>query len=137
MTEQHTYPPGQWGSLARQWFRALKSENKSKNTITTYLYAVRILGEWAHSQSEPIPPTEIQPQHIRDFIADLIDRTSAANAHTNYRALRTFFRWLVEDEEEIDRSPMDPHQGAIRTGEAGPDRQRRRHPRDDRGVRWS
>jgi len=107
MTEQHTYPPGQWGSLARQWFRALKSENKSKNTITTYLYAVRILGEWAHSQSEPIPPTEIQPQHIRDFIADLIDRTSAANAHTNYRALRTFFRWLVEDEEEIDRSPMD------------------------------
>ena len=43
--------------------------------------------------------------HIREFIAELLDRISAGNAHTNYRSLRTFFRWL-EDEEEIERSPM-------------------------------
>ncbi len=93
--------------LAKQWRRALRAENKSERTITTYLYAVRILGEWASEQPEPIEPTEIGPRDIREFIGELLDRTSAANAHTNYRALRTFFKWLVQDEEEIDRSPMD------------------------------
>src|SRR6266568_330464 len=107
MADLHTYPPGQWGMLAKQWRRALKSDNKSARTITTYLYAVRILGEWASKQAEPIEPTTIGPRDIREFIGNLIDKTSAANAHTNYRALRTFFRWLVEDEEEIDRTPMD------------------------------
>ncbi|HEX4721552.1 MAG TPA: phage integrase N-terminal SAM-like domain-containing protein, partial [Pseudonocardiaceae bacterium] len=107
MADLYKYPPGQWGMLAKQWRRALKSDNKSERTITTYLYAVRILGEWASEQAEPIEPSGIAPGDIREFIGGLIDTTSAANAHTNYRALRTFFRWLVEDEEEIDRSPMD------------------------------
>lgn len=93
--------------LAKQWRRALKSDNKSDRTMTTYLYAVRILGEWASERPEPIEPSDIGPRDIREFIGELIDTTSAANAHTNYRALRTFFRWLVQDEEEIDRSPMD------------------------------
>jgi integrase/recombinase XerC len=101
------YPAGEWGLLARNWYRALKSENKSENTIRIYIYAVRQLGEWALAQPDPIAPTEVEPQHVRDFIAQLIEKTSAGNAHANYRALRTFFKWLVEDEEEIDRSPMD------------------------------
>jgi site-specific recombinase XerD len=49
---------------------------------------------------------DAEPLHIRAFIVELVDRTSAGNAHTNYRALRTFFNWLVL-EEEIDRTPMD------------------------------
>ncbi|HYQ62786.1 tyrosine-type recombinase/integrase [Actinophytocola sp.] len=36
----------------------------------------------------------------------MIERTSAGNAHTQYRSLRTFFGWLVR-EDEIDINPMD------------------------------
>jgi site-specific recombinase XerC len=53
-----------------------------------------------------VRPTEVKPAHIREFVAELIDRTSPGNAHTNYRRRRTFFRWLVE-EDEIDRTPTD------------------------------
>jgi len=106
VTKRLVYPPAGWGLLARQWERALRSENKSPNTIYAYIQSVRLLGEWAHRQSPVLDPTEVQPAHIRDFIAELIERTSAGNAHTNYRGLRTYFRWLVM-EEEIDRTPMD------------------------------
>jgi len=41
------YPHGQWGQLARDGHRTLRSKNKSRNTIFVYLHAVRLLGEWA------------------------------------------------------------------------------------------
>jgi hypothetical protein len=53
-----------------------------------------------------VAPADVKPLHIHAFIVELMDRTSAGNAHTNYRALRTFFNWLVL-EEEVDRTPMD------------------------------
>jgi site-specific recombinase XerD len=92
--------------LARSWELALRADNKSENTLYAYIQAVRLLGEWALRQEPIVAPTDIRPLHIRAFIVDLVDRTSAGNAHTNYRALRTFFNWLVV-EEEIDRTPMD------------------------------
>lgn len=106
MTKHLVYPPGEWGLMARSWELALRADNKSANTIHAYIQAVRWLGEWAHEQSPIVAPADVKPLHIRAFIVDLVDRTSPGNAHTNYRALRTFFNWLVI-EEEIDRTPMD------------------------------
>jgi site-specific recombinase XerD len=106
MAKRVIYPQGVWGLFARSWELALRADNKSDNTVWAYIQAVRLLGEWAHRQDPAIEPTEVQPIHIRLFIAELIKRTSPGNAHTNYRGLRTFFNWLVS-EGEIDRSPMD------------------------------
>ncbi|HEX3784041.1 MAG TPA: tyrosine-type recombinase/integrase [Pseudonocardiaceae bacterium] len=106
MTKRVSYPQGIWGLFARSWELSLRADNKSENTIYAYIQAVRLLGEWAHRQQPVIEPTDVRPIQIRLFIAELINRTSAGNAHTNYRALRTFFNWLV-DEGEIDRTPMD------------------------------
>ena len=106
MAKRVIYPPGVWGLFARSWELALRADNKSDNTIWAYIQAVRLLGEWAYRQEPAIEPTEIQPIHIRLFIAELIKRTSPGNAHTNYRGLRTFFNWMV-NEGELDRSPMD------------------------------
>jgi site-specific recombinase XerD len=100
------YPPGAWTLLARQWERALRSENKSHNTIWAYLQAVRLLGEWSYRQDPAVQPDEITHHHIQAFIAELLARTSAGNAHTNYRGLRTFWKWMVL-EEEVEHSPMD------------------------------
>jgi integrase/recombinase XerC len=106
MTKRLVYPPDVWGLFARSWELALRADNKSDNTLYTYIQAVRLLGEWAHRQSPVVAPADVKPMHIRAYIVELVDRTSAGNAHTNYRALRTFFNWLVL-EEEIDRTPMD------------------------------
>jgi integrase/recombinase XerC len=107
MTKSIIFPGGGWGLNARGWQRALRAQNKSDNTIRIYIHAVRLLGEWALERPEPFEAPETTPDHINVFMGDLIEKTSAPNAHTNYRALRTFFKWMVDVEEEIDRSPMD------------------------------
>lgn len=44
-------------------------------------------------------------EHVQAYIAATIKRTSASNANQHFRALKTFFNWL-ENEEEITRTPM-------------------------------
>jgi integrase/recombinase XerC len=125
MAVKIVYPSGTWGLVAREWARALKAENKSDNTIRIYIYALRQLAEWAERQDQdpgtgadpdtetgdvvepPAEPSEVRKTHIRAFMAELVGKTSAANAHTNYRSLRTFFVWLRDEEEDISTSPME------------------------------
>ncbi|MGI8309410.1 tyrosine-type recombinase/integrase [Saccharopolyspora hattusasensis] len=106
MKAPYTSAPGEWGTLAREWRRSLGADNKSPNTVRIYLHAVRQLGDWASSQPTPVEPATIKAQDIRDYMQHLLDRGRAGNAHNHYRSLRTFFTWLV-DEEELDRSPME------------------------------
>lgn len=102
----YIYAPGEWGILANEWRISLVADNKSPNTIRIYLHAVRLLGEWSYRQEEVYEPTTITTTGIREYMGELLGRTTPGNAHNNYRALRTFFNWL-DAEEEIDRSPMD------------------------------
>ncbi|MFF4749990.1 tyrosine-type recombinase/integrase [Streptomyces sp. NPDC002514] len=100
---------------------ALRSENKSDNTIRIYGHAVNSSGRFLLDKEGGYQPTadedgtpgrpapadldEIHREHVQAYIADTIRRTSPANAHQHFRALKTFCNWLL-DEEEIDRSPM-------------------------------
>ncbi|GGV80365.1 tyrosine-type recombinase/integrase [Streptomyces thermoviolaceus] len=109
------------GPMAASWLRALRSENKSDNTIRIYGNAVNSFTRFLldeengyrpaaaedGSPGRPAPADleEVHREHIQAYIAATIARTSPATAHQHYRALRTFFTWLV-DEEEIDRHPM-------------------------------
>lgn len=105
MKPRFAYAPGDWGSYANEWRRALEADNKSPNTVRIYLHSVRMLGEWAHAQAPPLEPEDVRAGHIRDYMKHRLDTTSPGNAHNNYRALRTFFAWLV-DEGELDDTPM-------------------------------
>jgi site-specific recombinase XerD len=80
---------------------------QAHNTIHAYIQAVRLLGEWTHQQNPSVQPTDVTSRHVQASMADLIERTSAGNAHTNYRGLRTFWKWMVL-EEEVEHSPMRP-----------------------------
>lgn len=103
--------------LAASWLRALKSQNKSDNTVRIYGNAVNSFGRFladpesgyrpADDDGRPAPADldEIHREHVEAYIAATIARTSPANAHNHFRALKTFFGWLI-DEEELDRSPM-------------------------------
>jgi integrase/recombinase XerC len=105
MKPRYAYAPGDWGTYAKEWRRALEADNKSPNTVRIYLHSVRMLGEWAMAQSPPLEPSDVDAVAIRDFVKHRLDTTSAGNAHNNYRAIRTFFVWLV-DEGELDDTPM-------------------------------
>ncbi|MFD7511827.1 tyrosine-type recombinase/integrase [Streptomyces sp. NPDC059853] len=55
----------------------------------------------------PLPASieDIHRDHIAAYITRWIDRGKVPMANQQFRSLKTFFGWLV-DEEEIDRSPM-------------------------------
>jgi site-specific recombinase XerD len=109
------------GPMAASWLRALKSENKSDNTIRIYANAVNSFARFLLDQDAGYQPVadeegtpgrpapseldEVHREHVQAYIAATIARTSPANAHQHFRALKTFFNWLT-DEEEIDRTPM-------------------------------
>jgi site-specific recombinase XerD len=109
------------GPMAASWLRALKSENKADNTIRIYGNAVNSFARFlldpedgyqpaatedgAPGRPAPTDLDDVHREHVQAYIAATIARTSPANAHQHFRALKTFFNWLV-DEEEIDRSPM-------------------------------
>lgn len=93
--------PPSWRQLIRHWARALQAENKSQRTIGIYTGAVRSLAR----RFPETDPCGVDRGAVRDYIAHLVEETSAGNAHTNYRALQQWFKFLVL-EEEIDQSPM-------------------------------
>ena len=114
--------------VVQEWDRTLRSENKSANTVRIYSLAAAQMAAWITTQSDLVGPTEVTAHHVRGFIADVLERTNAGNAHTTYLLLRIFFKWLV-DEGGIDVSPMDHTKGADRGREAGRDPARRHQAR--------
>ncbi|MFD3310109.1 tyrosine-type recombinase/integrase [Streptomyces sp. NPDC058694] len=107
--------------MTASWLRALKSENKSENTIRIYGHAVRSFTAFLTDEEHGYRPAtdddgnpgrpaptgleEIHREHVQAYITATIERTSASNAHQHFRSLKTMFNWLV-DEEELGRSPM-------------------------------
>ncbi|BAU83309.1 site-specific recombinase [Streptomyces laurentii] len=99
------------------WIRSLRSRNLAENTQRVYRRSAEGLATYlldpehgykpAAEDGRPAPTEldEVHREHIEAYIDHLVTRTSAATAHQYFRSLRTFFNWLV-DEEEIDRSPM-------------------------------
>ncbi|MET8297438.1 tyrosine-type recombinase/integrase [Streptomyces sp. NPDC005180] len=96
------------------WIRSLRARNLSDNTQRIYRragdsFASFLLTEYQPDANggRPAPEEldEIHREHVEAYIGDLLEKTSAGNAHQHFRSLKTFFNWLV-DEEELDRSPM-------------------------------
>lgn len=107
--------------MSASWLRALKSQNKSDNTVriygqaaksfTAYLldpengYRPAVDDEGNEGRPGPAELEGIHREHVEAYITATMKRTSASNAHQHFRSLKTMFNWLV-DEEELDRSPM-------------------------------
>ncbi|MCF2531713.1 tyrosine-type recombinase/integrase [Yinghuangia soli] len=99
--------------LIGSWLRALKDQDLSPNTIKIYERAARGLAASLlaytppDEKARPAPATieAIHREHIGAYITAVRERTSRTTANQHFRSLKTFFGWLV-DEEEIDRHPM-------------------------------
>src|SRR6266496_2755579 len=89
--------------LARSYERHLRAGNKSAKTVRTYLESVEQLAKFLRERGRGLG--EARRQEVEEFVADLLERRSAATASVRYRALRVFYDWL-EEEGEVPESPM-------------------------------
>ena len=83
----------------------LHAANRSPKTIRTDTDAVRQLVAYCAEHDRPTDPVDMRREDVEGFISQRLDTLYSSTAATRYRGLQQWFRWL-EDEEEIDRSPM-------------------------------
>ena len=89
-----------------RYLRALRARHNSERTITIYRYAVRYLDEFLARQGMAQDPAHLTREYIEDFLLDAGAHYAASTVLIRFRALNTFFRWLL-DEGEITRNPME------------------------------
>src|SRR5215212_6177974 len=75
--------------LLRSFERHLRAENRSDQTVATYLIA---LGQAGRADLEA-------------YLGDLLTRRAAATAATYHKVLKLLYQWL-EDEDELPTNPM-------------------------------
>lgn len=93
-------------NLNASWRRHLVAQRMSPATLSTYGTSVRQLARFLAEHGMPTSAVAVTREHVEAFITDLLDRWKPTTAHNRYRALGSFFRWLV-NEGEIRISPMD------------------------------
>ena len=66
-----------WHLLIDRWHTTLRAKALSKETIRGYLFTARRWATWLADQGYDLEPAEVTDTHIEDFIADVVDATSA------------------------------------------------------------
>ncbi|GIJ36279.1 tyrosine-type recombinase/integrase [Micromonospora sediminimaris] len=102
-----------WAGFLRDWDRSLRAGNYPETTRYNYLLAAAQLGRYLAEQS-PDPdaaaaaedPCAVTRAHVEAFQGWMIETRSASTAVNKQKGLQQFFKWLLLDEEAIDRSPM-------------------------------
>ena len=97
--------PGNVRVLAESFRPSLVAENRSLQTLATYGEALRQFADFLDRHGMPTEVANIRREHLEAFVADLLEHWKPATASNTYRALRSVFRWTVE-EGEVDASPM-------------------------------
>lgn len=118
LTDTPDDTPYNLAPLVTSWLRSLRSRNLSENTQRVYgraghefaAFLLTYLPDPREEGARPRPAAlegddGIHREHVEVFITRLMKRTSPATAHQYHRSLKTFFNWLVA-EEEMTRSPM-------------------------------
>ncbi len=84
-------------ALALSWEVALRSENKSRHTISQYREGVRAFLRWSQASGTA---AELTKPAVSAFIAALFDAGASDNtARARYMALRRFSAWLAAEGE--------------------------------------
>lgn len=85
--------------------RYLRAEAKAPRTIEKYVHTVSQLRAFLAANGMPTTVAEIQKEHVREYMVQLLADSKSSTANTRFYALRAFFRYLLED-EEIRWDPM-------------------------------
>jgi integrase/recombinase XerC len=103
-----------WAGYLRDWDRSLRSGNYPETTRYNYLLAAaqlaRYLGEYSpdpDADDAAVDPCAVTRAHVEAFQAWMIETRSASTAVNKHKGLQQFFKWLMVDEQAIERNPMD------------------------------
>jgi hypothetical protein len=96
--------PGAPNPLLRSFERHLRAENRSDQTVATYLIALR-QAEAFLTGSRGTTLGEAGRADLEAYLGDLLTRRAPATAATYYKVLKLLYQWL-EDEDELPASPM-------------------------------
>jgi len=103
-----------WAGFLRDWDRSLRSANHPETTRYNYLLAAaqlaRYLGEYSpdpDADDAADDPAEVTRAHVEAFQAWMIETRSASTALNKHKGLQQFFKWLLVDEQAVERNPMD------------------------------
>ncbi|MFE5163667.1 tyrosine-type recombinase/integrase [Streptomyces sp. NPDC056697] len=107
--------PKTWDGFLRDWDRSLRAGNYPETTRYNYLLSAAQLARYLNENATPDleaedaaeDPTEVTRAHVEAFQGWMIETRSASTALNKHKGLQQFFKWLMLDEEEIDRSPME------------------------------
>ena len=103
-----------WAGFLTDWDRSLRSANYPETTRYNYLLAgaqlARYLGEYSpdpDADDAADDPCAVTRAHVEAFQAWMIETRSPSTALNKYKCLQQFYRWLRDDEQALDRNPMD------------------------------
>jgi site-specific recombinase XerD len=89
--------------LLRSFERHLRAENRSDQTVATYLIGLRQAEAFLAARGTTLAAAG--RANLEAYLGDLLTRRAAATAATYYKALKLLYQWL-EDEDELPASPM-------------------------------
>lgn len=94
-----------WYPLIQQLRLTLKASGRSPRTLEAYELAVRALLAYLRKMGLTIGPGQVTAEHIRMFLASLMERAAPATINQRYRSLHRFFALMVDEGERTD-NPM-------------------------------
>ncbi|WP_328920690.1 tyrosine-type recombinase/integrase [Streptomyces sp. NBC_00208] len=109
---------GPFTLLLRSWELSLRSNNKSAETIRSYLRSANLFADYLtnppppaeDSDADPVPAVDdvldIKRGHVQAFVVHEIARTSASSARSRFLGVQAWLKWMVA-EEELTRSPAE------------------------------
>jgi site-specific recombinase XerD len=89
--------------LLRSFERHLRAENRSANTVESYLESVRQAEVYLTTHGRTL--LDAQRGDLEAFLGELLTRRAPGTVATRYKVLRILYRWL-EEEDEITTDPM-------------------------------
>ena len=98
---------GDLGDEITAFLRAMRRENVSPNTVSTYGTACRFFAQWMTEHGQPTDVDAIEGRHVEGWELALREGGAAdATVHNRHRGLQRFFSWVAEQREDDWRSPM-------------------------------
>jgi len=86
----------------RAWEWELRAADSSPHTLRTYLTRIRHHLAWLEARQES--PDSATKRSVTAYLLERRDTAAAKTVHTDWCALRSFYRWLVA-EGDIASSP--------------------------------
>jgi site-specific recombinase XerD len=85
--------------------RSMRAEARSPKTIKLYRDAINAMHRHLSGAGMPTEMESIRREHVESFVVTRLGQVAGSTANLEYRALRRFFGWAV-DEDIIQASPL-------------------------------